>query len=240
MWLLVALPGLGHAAQYAVYNSLNGFVLDGATSVSASASADGGTTVEAVDLGQGSLKLRAAQVTVGASTEGDVRFGDTITVIGLTAPATVTMQLHVEGMLSGRAVAVSSLFIGGPGLDLVGAPAPTVDFASKAYGGVLESPLLVDDLLQVSMLLSPGAPTFSFAAGLAVIAHGPVTAGGAGSSADFSNTATISLVLPTGTTFSAASGVLLQAVPLPASAWLLAPALGVLVRRGRRAATGRA
>ncbi|MGE0861022.1 MAG: hypothetical protein AB7P42_18060 [Gammaproteobacteria bacterium] len=238
LWLLAAAPGLSHAAQYAIYNSLNGFALDGATSITASANAGGRTIVEAVDLRQGTLKVRAVDSSLGTSAEGDVRFGDTVTVNGLTAPTTVTLQLSVDGILSGSAGAVSSLFIGGPGLDFIGSPVPNVDFASNAYGGLLGSALLVTDVLQVSMIVTPAAPTFSFAAGLSVIAYGPLTVNGPSGSADFGNTATISLLLPAGTTFSSASGVLLQTVPLPASAGLLGPAIALLVRRGRRGTRG--
>lgn len=239
LWLFAVLPGLAQATQYAIYNSLNGFVLDGATIVNASATSSGAITVEAVDLSQGSLKVRAVQSASGATIEGDVRFGDTITVLGLSAPTTITMQLQIKGALSGRAIAVSSLFIGGPGLDRVASPSPSIDFAGNAYGGGLESTLLVDDLLQVSMMLTPAASTFSFAAGLAVTAHGPVTVGGLSGSAEFGNSARIELLLPVGTSFSSASGVFLQAVPLSPSVWLLAPALATLAHPKFRRNHGR-
>jgi hypothetical protein len=228
--LLAGLSAPCHGlSQYVTYDSENGFFFDSRTSFDFSVSRNGGTTAFAADLADGSLKMIGTQATTAGNAGGDIRIGDTVSISGLTGTATVTLQLHVTGVASGPATTVQALlFVGGPGLDLVGGPAPNVDFASGLYTS-RGTDALINDLLQTSIAVSPLNPTFSFMAELNMQVGGP------GGSADFGNTATLELILPPGLSFTSASGTFLSAVPVPASFWLLATAIGVVMSARRHA-----
>lgn len=108
-----------------------------------------------------------------------------------------------------------------PGSNVVNSTAAPEEFYTFSTSG--EWAQLATNHFVASIDVWGDDPTLGFRIGL--LAGGP---------ADFSNTATVALTLPDGSTFVSESGVFLSAVPEPTSAWLLALGLVALAELRRR------
>lgn len=107
------------------------------------------------------------------------------------------------------------------GSDVVNSTASPEEFYTFSKTG--DWTQLATNHFAASIDISGDDPTLGFVIGLR-----------AGGPADFSNTATVSLTLPDGSTFISESGVFLTAVPEPASASLLAVGVVALAALRRR------
>jgi hypothetical protein len=234
----VSLPALSAPvpADYFVRANManGGLSIDDATSISGSRSgALGSTATGSADLGQGTLRAYADANDPANTIGAWVDFGDTITVLGLLAPTTVTLQMRVHGTLSDIARASARLQVGDSltCTDVVcGLVAGIVD-DDYDFWEPPDSFLEVDQVLSVSRQVGPGNATFAFYADLIISANGPTGV------SDFGNTATMNLILPSGLSFTSGSGVFLTApssVPEPGALGLVLMGLGALLVGRRR------
>lgn len=157
-------------------------------------------------------------VTILASGSGIGHLVDVVTVVGGSGSFSFNAQvvLHVEGTLTGYSMSASSLVVGGNQVSqCVGT------YLTSCHPVSAEGPFSYDLVLNVPV--SNGNPIFDFTAAL--------TASGVNDGvADASSTASLSIILPAGFSFTSESGVLL--VPEPAQVSLLATVgLGLAILR---------
>jgi hypothetical protein len=163
-----------------------------------------------------------------ANASGDGRLFDLVTIHGPepTFATQIPLKLHVEGELSGWAGVHATLQadpLGPPPFQSADGCAGT--YAQSCSNVVGEAPFSFDLLLNVPV--STANPTFSVFVGLNASA---VNAG----KADAGSTATLTIELPDGFTFTSASGVLLA--PEPSAGALAVAAASCLARGARRPA----
>jgi hypothetical protein len=163
-------------------------------------------------------------------------FGDTLyfNVPDATATTvtTIGLLLQVDGQVSGgnasASLNVGSFTWGGDGTvyQTAGTPLFNLNGSFAKSWSYAPTPYSVND--DVTAIFSFSGPT-----AIVPILAWLQTQGQYGV-ADFSNTASLSFDLPTGVTFTTASGDLLTATPIPASLPLFATGLGCLVLLGWR------
>lgn len=153
----------------------------------------------------------------GAGGGTTVHFGDTLTFDTGNYPADVTLEMRVHGSFAnaGEGFGAAGLAAGPVLLESAhfGRVYKTFDEGDFYYGEV-------DVLLSLAVRVNPG-DTVAFWSFMQINHLGYGTA-------DFANTAQMSVVVPDGVTFTSASGEFLTAVPIPATVWLLGSALGLM------------
>lgn len=228
MFSAVALAAPG---SYFVRTNTTGgeLIVDGATSIAYARNNSHGVALGSADLASGQLKEFVSAIDPQNSNSIWVDFGDTVTVIGVSEPTVISMTLNVTGTLAGPVPQARSwIMIGQGGFECQPLvclfPQPIVDQDQQLWFSPPDK--VVGYMLTVQVQLTPEDPTFSFQAGMQLIAI-------AGGTADFGNSAALALVLPAGLSFTSASGVLLSA-PIPEPPIVVLFAIGAPLLAWRR------
>lgn len=175
------------------------------------------------DLSTGRLAVYQESTSSEGGASSTALFGDTLTFnLGGESFADVTVTMRVHGFFDvHQGQARAELRTGQVLLE----SAFAVDNHSTDYH-CCDDDQYVDDLLSIVVRVTEADPDFAFWSYLQINHLG-------GGTADFANTAQMSVVVPDGVTFTSASGVFLaEAVPAPPAIWLLGTALAGL--GGRR------
>ncbi len=173
---------------------------------------------------------------------GNASFGDTLTFLGNFTGQTASFHISVDGSWTGDTPSFNA-----SDFQFMVLPAGTIDANSGNTLNIFNNPgnvAIVNDLnslsptqttlsYDVGVTLNGLNPTIEFAANLNI---NPFASLGQSFSADYTDTAQISLTAPAGATVISASGVFPGTVPEPSSLTLAVAGLlcaGLLFRRGR-------
>ncbi|MDJ0927948.1 MAG: hypothetical protein QNJ73_09900 [Gammaproteobacteria bacterium] len=190
------------------------------------------------NLATGQLRARSSATYLidpprGVATSTRASFGDTITVLG---DWTGTVPVDVSVRVTGRAVPPNpgativsfSMRPSGPGFfinsDL------TFALSGPSINATLDINSLTYDSIDVVFTETFNVPNLNpnFLIGPALTVFSSTNFTTAFSQTDFFDTASLSIDLPPGLSFSSESGVFLTAIPIPPALWLFGSALGLL------------
>jgi len=190
------------------------FQLSNSVSLNSSAEASYGSLTTSVNFQEGTLKFLATAQDDGTKSvkaAGSAWLVDTLTLDwgSLADPFTLVVKLTVSG--SNNATVLDSAYAS-LSVD-VGAQSQTQQLS-------LDSSFTSPRDILFTFIIDPNSSSGIVSID-AFLSIGYITDG----TADFAHTASLSLDLPEGVTFSSGSGVFLQPVPLPGAVWLLGSGL---------------
>ncbi len=167
-----------HAVAFFVRANMSPAVelhVDSQTAVTRNNVSANGQAFGHADLASGSLQaLSQANASGTSSVSSWVDFDDTISILGVTEATAVTVELHVTGTISGIVpqvfafLTIGSAFLCGPVVCQFDGP-----FVLEQGFWDSSSAGMVDDLLSITVPITPSQNSFVFGASLRTVANPP-------------------------------------------------------------------